>query len=273
MASGVYPSDKKDGTRYWRSSVTHKGKHISLGSFGSEEEAERAYKEACFVLRSSEEELSEPPGISDYSEGKRALPFAKWVALVNFRDNGIYCRGPIYLRKGYFEYYLSATEDYRFGPDDLFYYTHHSIQKRGGHLFVADYGMQVSVLSRYGVKPYSVPGRDYYFKNGDEKDLRPGNLVVVNRYAGVVKEKKGASEFFVTRINLGKGSTVVVGRYDTEEEAAVAYNKAVDFLAAAGSERAYTPNYIEDISPAKYRVLYAGVRIRETAILKSYHHL
>ena len=280
MASGVYPAQKKDGTPYWRASVTHKGKHISLGSYDDETVAEHAYEEACELLRgaakgkTSGDSISvegSSLGISDYSDRKRALAFDKWVALVNFRDNGIWCRGPIYLRKGYFEYYLSATEDYRFGPDDLFYYTHHTIQKRGGHLFVADYGMQVSVLSRYGVRPYSVPGRDYYFRNGDETDLRPGNLVIVNRYMGVCFEPGNrARGEYVARINTRPGITVVVGHYDTEEEAAVAYNKAIDVLTLAGSTRAYTPNYLEDVSPAKYRVLYAGVKIRESALLKSF---
>ncbi|MCR5432096.1 MAG: hypothetical protein K6E95_06025 [Lachnospiraceae bacterium] len=267
MAPGVYAAVKKNGTPYWRASVTHKGKHISLGSFRAEEQAERAYHEACRVLRGDGEKQYE---IADYAEGSCVLSFAKWVTLINFRDNGIYCKGPIYLRKGYFEYYLSSTEDYRFGPDDLFYYTHHTIQKRGGHLFVADYGMQVSILSRYGVKPYSVPNKDYFFKNGDEKDFRPGNLVIVNRYAGVRCERKNAREVYVARINMGKGTSVVIGRYDTEEEAAVAYNKAVDILEAAGSERGYVPNYIEDMSQAKYRVLYSNIKIREAAILKSF---
>ncbi len=266
MASGVYPAQKKDGTLCWRASVTHKGKHISLGSFDDETAAERAYQEACVVLRGGADKAL--PEISDYREGTCAMPFSKWVALINFRDNGIWCRGPIYLRKGYFEYYLSATEDYRFGPDDLFYYTHHTIQKRGGHLFVADYGMQVSVLSRYGVRPYSVPGRDHYFKNGDDHDYRPGNLVVVNRYMGVQQESLRKN--FVARINMGSGKTVVVGHYDTEEEAAIAYNKAVDVLKAAGSDRAYEKNYLDDVSPAKYIVLYNNIKIREGALLDSF---
>ena len=266
MASGVYPAQKKDGTPYWRASVTHKGKHISLGSFDDETVAKRAYREACVVLRGYADKAL--PEISDYREGTCAMPFSKWVALINFRDNGIWCRGPIYLRKGYFEYYLSATEDYRFGPDDLFYYTHHTIQKRGGHLFVADYGMQVSVLSRYGVRPYSVPGRDHYFKNGDDHDYRPGNLVVVNRYMGVQQESRRKN--FVARINMGSGKTIVVGHYDTEEEAAIAYNKAVDVLKAAGSDRAYEKNYLDDVSPAKYIVLYNNIKIREGALLDSF---
>ena len=266
MASGVYPAQKKDGTPYWRASVTHKGKHISLGSFDDETVAKRAYREACVVLRGYADKAL--PEISDYREGTCAMPFSKWVALINFRDNGIWCRGPIYLRKGYFEYYLSATEDYRFGPDDLFYYTYHTIQKRGGHLFVADYGMQVSVLSRYGVRPYSVPGRDHYFKNGDDHDYRPGNLVVVNRYMGVQQESRRKN--FVARINMGSGKTIVVGHYDTEEEAAIAYNKAVDVLKAAGSDRAYEKNYLDDVSPAKYIVLYNNIKIREGALLDSF---
>ena len=266
MASGVYPAQKKDGTPYWRASVTHKGKHISLGSFDDETAAERAYREACVILRGYADKAL--PEISDYRERTCAMPFSKWVALINFRDNGIWCRGPIYLRKGYFEYYLSATEDYRFGPDDLFYYTHHTIQKRGGHLFVADYGMQVSVLSRYGVRPYSVPGRDHYFKNGDDHDYRPGNLVVVNRYMGVQQESRRKN--FVARINMGSGKTIVVGHYDTEEEAAIAYNKAVDVLKAAGSDRAYEKNYLDDVSPAKYIVLYNNIKIREGALLDSF---
>ena len=266
MASGVYHAQKKDGTPYWRASVTHKGKHISLGSFDDETVAERAYQEACVVLRGGADKAL--PEISDYREGTCVMPFSKWVSLINFRDNGIWCRGPIYLRKGYFEYYLSATEDYRFGPDDLFYYTHHTIQKRGGHLFVADYGMQVSVLSRYGVRPYSVPGRDHYFKNGDDHDYRPGNLVVVNRYMGVQQESRRKN--FVARINMGSGKTIVVGHYDTEEEAAIAYNKAVDVLKAAGSDRAYEKNYLDDVSHAKYIVLYNNIKIREGALLDSF---
>ena len=36
MPAGVYTAYKKDGTVYYRSSITHKNKHISLGSFSSE---------------------------------------------------------------------------------------------------------------------------------------------------------------------------------------------------------------------------------------------
>lgn len=47
MPAGVYTAYKKDGTVYYRSSITHKNKHISLGSFSSENEAAVTYNEAC----------------------------------------------------------------------------------------------------------------------------------------------------------------------------------------------------------------------------------
>ena len=36
MKKGVYTATKKDGTLYYRSSITFQNKHISLGSFSSE---------------------------------------------------------------------------------------------------------------------------------------------------------------------------------------------------------------------------------------------
>ena len=44
--TGVYEVTKKDGTPYFRSSITFRGKHISLGSFSRAEDANGAYLEA-----------------------------------------------------------------------------------------------------------------------------------------------------------------------------------------------------------------------------------
>ena len=71
------------------------------------------------------------------------------VMLINLRDTGIYCRNPIYLQRRFFDYYLDPDTVLRFDIEELFYYTNHKIQRRGGHLFVADYGMQVNSLSFY----------------------------------------------------------------------------------------------------------------------------
>lgn len=82
---------------------------------------------------------------------------------MNFRDNGLYFATPIYVRGKFFYYYLSPSYVLKFDIDNLFFYSSHKIMKRGEHLFVADYGMQLNILNRHGIRSYSVPGRDYVF--------------------------------------------------------------------------------------------------------------
>ncbi|MBR4025933.1 MAG: hypothetical protein IKJ01_00050, partial [Lachnospiraceae bacterium] len=53
MKQGVYQAVKKDGTIYYRSNITYKNKHISLGSFLTEDLANQAYIEASYLLNSS----------------------------------------------------------------------------------------------------------------------------------------------------------------------------------------------------------------------------
>lgn len=60
--------------------------------------------------------------------------------------------------------------------------------RRGNHYFVSDYGMQLTLTSRYGIKNYAVPGRDYCFRNGDPTDFRRENLQIHNIYHGVRKQ-------------------------------------------------------------------------------------
>ncbi len=52
-----------------------------------------------------------------------------------------------------------------------------------------------------------------------------------------------------------------MGRYATELEAAIAYNKAVDILRQKGVTRNFTVNYIEGISPSRYAEIYASLEI------------
>ena len=47
---GSFQATKKDGTIYYRSSITYKNKHISLGSFSTDQEAHLAYVEANTIL-------------------------------------------------------------------------------------------------------------------------------------------------------------------------------------------------------------------------------
>lgn len=45
LLAGVYIAKKKDGTIYFRSSITYRNKHISLGSYETEQQAHEAYLE------------------------------------------------------------------------------------------------------------------------------------------------------------------------------------------------------------------------------------
>ena len=153
MLPGTYLAFKKNGTSYYRSSITYQNKHISLGSFNSEQDAHQAYTEAAHLLTDFS------TTIDDIFSLPTILNFGKAISLLNFRDNHIYFKNPIYLRNNYFVYYLSPSEELKFDIDDLFYYSSHKIMRRQGHFFVNDYGMQTNILSRYGIKNYAVMGR------------------------------------------------------------------------------------------------------------------
>ncbi|MCQ2537498.1 MAG: hypothetical protein MJ124_03775 [Lachnospiraceae bacterium] len=257
MKSGVYLNQKKDGTTLYRASITVKDKHISLGSYKTEAFAHSAYLRAKQIL-SCKKTLR--AYINEFQDGKKsALPFEKVIMLVNLRDNGVYIKTPIYLEKHSFTYYYSPEQHFIFDVDDLFYYSNHKIMKRGSHLFVADYGMQVSILSRYGVKPFAVPGRDYIFVNGDESDFRYGNIEIINHYNGVAKEIIKGRERYTAKIHVN--GDIIIGRYNTEVEAAVAYNKAISLLKQKGVEIEYRENYIEGLSELEYVAMYNRLRI------------
>ena len=50
LLPGVFQAKKKNGTIYYRSSITFRSKHISLGSFPDESSAHSAYLEAKTLL-------------------------------------------------------------------------------------------------------------------------------------------------------------------------------------------------------------------------------
>lgn len=249
--TGVYTAQKKDGTIYYRASLTCQGRHISLGSYSTDLLAHQAYLEASTL--SSNHSLS----IDDYSQDK-VLKFNKWVSLVNFRDNGLYLSNPIYIRPKFFYYYLSPSDVYTFDTDDLFYYSSHKIMKRGGHLFVADYGMQTNIQNRYGIRSYAVLGRDYRFINGNDHDYRYGNIEIINRYNGVCRIFKKNIPLYQTKIHIN--GDFIVGTYETELYAAIAYNKAVDILKKAGCNKHYTPNF-PDLASSQYAAIYNDVPV------------
>lgn len=257
--TGVYTAKKKDGTIYFRASLTYRNKHISLGNHEDKEKAHGIYLTASALLNDSSIRLE------DYTEDS-PLAFLKWVCLINFRDNGIYFSSPIYIRPRFFYYYFSPTAFFIFDKDDLFYYSSRRISRRGGHYFVADYGMQVNIMSRYGIKNYAVEGRDYRFINGNSNDLRYENIEIINRFHGVnVVQEKGRTRY---RVKIHVKGNVKVGTYDTEMEAAIAYNKAIDLLKKAGIDKDYSPNYMEGISPDVYADLYNSVQVSSRLLEK-----
>ena len=252
LLPGVFVATKKDGTTYYRSSITYKNKHISLGSYDTAPEASDAYEEAGKLLNTSSITIN-------HHSLKMHLPFEKWVSLINFRDNGIYCKTPIYITTSYFLYYFNKEEHLKFDVDDLFYYSKHKIQRRGGHLFVAEYGMQVNILARYGIKNFAVEGRDYRFVNGDTSDFRYRNIEIINKYHGVFQiQKKGVFTYLV-KIHIN--GDYLVGTYNTEVEAAVAYNKAATLLQEQGVKKNFPKNYVIELNEIEYASLYNKVAI------------
>jgi len=250
LLPGVYKAIRKNNTVYYRASITHKNKHISLGSFDTEADAHSAYKEATDVIGDPE------CNVDSYSNVKRVLGFDKWVVLCNFRDNGVYIPNPIYVRPRLFYYYFSPDDFFIFSSEDLFYYSAHKIQRRGGHFFVADYGSQINILSRYGIKSHAVAGKDYVFLNGNHQDMQYSNVKVINAYYGVSMESPGNY-----RAKIHINGYMNIGIYEDAITAAIAYNKAIDILNERGNTRQYNSNYIDGLSPKSYADIYASVHV------------
>lgn len=249
---GVSEATKKNGTKYYRSSITYRQKHISLGSYNSAEAAHNAYLEASMLLND--------PSMQIVKYHKSSpLPFEKWICIINFRDNNIYFHPPIYIGQKLFFYYLSPSLVLKFDMDDLFYFSSHKIMKRGRHYFVADYGSQVNIVNRYGIKNYAVLNRDYRFINGDETDFRRQNIDILNLFHGIKRIQKNGQYTYTAQIHIN--GNYKIGTYTTELEAAIAYNKAVDILRQKGIGKNFLTNYIDQISPSNYAEIYTNLSI------------
>ena len=259
---GAMKATKKDGTVYYRSSITYQSKHISLGSFTTEYQAHAAYLEGKSLLEHTDTFTPD-----DYhSSSFPTLPFGKWISLINFKNNGLYIKTPIYLRSHFFSYHLSPTDVLLFDADDLFYYSNHSIMRRGNHLFVAEYGMQTNIHSRYGIRNFARLGIDYRFVNGDTRDFRYSNIEILNPYQGVTNIGTENQPEYMAKIHIH--GDYVIGRFSSPEEAAIAYNKAADYLSAQDFPKKYEKNYIEAYSSKKYREIYDSIRLPEKIIKK-----
>ncbi|MCD7826036.1 MAG: hypothetical protein LUH14_08755 [Clostridiaceae bacterium] len=255
---GVFQATKKNGTKYYRSSITYRSRHISLGSYPTEQLAHQAYLEAKTLLECRQNYLPD-------NYNKEAFPqlsFSKWISLINFKNNGYYIKTPIYLWRNFFSYYLSPTDILLFDADDLFYYSKHSIMRRGNHLFVAEYGMQTNIRSRYGIKNFARPGIDFRFVNGDSNDFRYSNIEIINPYHGVTCTRTETAEpVYTAKIHVN--GDYIIGKYRSAKEAAIAYNKAVDLLKEKGCKKNFEKNYLEHLNSQEYHAIYQSLPISE----------
>lgn len=265
---GVFEAYKKDGTKYYRASITYRGKHISLGSFDVQNKAACAYEYANSILNDSKYTIDKcikncQDNHNLDNKEKSYLTLEKIVSLINFRDNNIYIANPIYIYNKYFYYYLSIDKILKFDADELFFYSSHKIMYRGNHLFVAYYNSQINILSRYGIRPHSVLGKDYEFKNGDRYDFRVTNLEINNRFYGVSRLKKRVKKSYKAMIHIENNFTI--GYYESPVVAAIAYNKAADLLYKKGYSKEYPRNDISilGISKLSYIDIYNSINISQ----------
>jgi ATP-dependent Clp protease adapter protein ClpS len=268
---GAYLWKDKSGKIWYRSKISHKGVSVSLGSFKSKSEAGAAFEEAARLYDS---DISIDRVL--LSDGQRKahrdengfrdcfLSGSKVVSIINHRDHNIYIKTPIYIRSTYFSYYLGDGTELKFDMDELFFYSSHRILKRGGSLYINDFGMQVRLLDRYGIHSFSVAGRDYEFQDGDPCNLRSANILVINPYFGVQKKKAGSIYYYECSIHLN--GDYLIGRFKDEVTAATAYNKAVDYARDHGMKKQFTENYIEGLSPRRYADIYTSVELPQNFI-------
>lgn len=254
---GVFVAKKKSGEEYYRASCTFKNKHISLGSFDTVEDASKAYEEALDIINKKD------INIFDFNDSY-SISFEKFVVLINFRDNNMYLSNPIYIRKNYFSYYLSKNEELKFSIDDLFYYMSHKILRRGGHMYVNDFGMQINLYSRYGIKNYAVLDKDYSFVNGDKFDFRYENIEVFNKYNGVDLVNHKGKLLYKSKIHVN--GDLVIGYYGDAISAAIAYNKAIDVLRNNGIDKQFSPNYIDEIPAKVYADIYTSIKLAKNIL-------
>ncbi len=136
--TGVYEARKKNGEIYYRASFTYKNKHISLGSSSDKAFCHAMYNEACEIINNSSDHwIDTDRRTTSYNEAM-TLSLDKYISIINFRDNNIYIKTPIYMCHKYFLYFLKEHEVLQFSTDDLFYYSNQTIMSRGGYYFVND---------------------------------------------------------------------------------------------------------------------------------------
>ncbi len=187
------------------------------------------------------------------------LSFPKFIELLNFKDHNIYFSAPIYLTQDAFKYYITPDTVLTFDMKDLFFFSNYRIHQRGNYFFINIGPQQENILHRFGILNYATYGIDYTTLNGDPLDLRRSNLQLLSHYRGVQYAPKHSKPCYVARVRHKQ--SIVVGHYEREVEAAVAYNKAMDYLVSVTPHLTYEPNEFPFLTRSEYQVLYDKVTI------------
>lgn len=245
----IYPVQKKDKTDYRVYYLFH-SKKVYIGLYPSLTLAKQAYAFA-------EELLQSCWGIEDLKEAK--ISFLKCVSLINLRDHNMYLTSPIYVHDNYFDYYLSTELKLIFDLQDLFFFSTNKIHKRGNYIYIENSVSQTSILNRFHIPPNSVYNVDYYLINGNRYDFRRKNICVINHYIGVSREIKYKEEVYVARII--QKVPLVIGHYNSELKAAIAYNKAAELIMSKDSSKYYKLNQIDYLTSTEYNAIYEALPI------------
>ena len=109
MPTGVYTTTKKDGTTYYRASLLFKINTSALAVLMIYK-ASLVYKEACSIVSDSANHwININLQLTSYDKKQFHISFDKYICLINYRDNNIYIKTPIYLCKKYFLYFLDIN--------------------------------------------------------------------------------------------------------------------------------------------------------------------
>jgi len=258
--SYIYPNSDQKVNSYKLYFVYNKEK-IYLGSYATYEKAQEMLSEA--------EALMQIPDHTIPDFNKYKMDYKKVISLCNFRDNKRFIKNPIYIYSNYFHYYLSKDCILTFDVKDLFYFSTYKIRKRGNYLYTQDSVSQKSILSRFGILNHSVLGKDYYFKNNDPYDFRKENLEIINTYKGVTKKEKADGDIYIANIYID--SNLIIGYYNTEIEAAIAYNKAIDLIIDHTPNKTYTPNLIPYLTKDEYQNIYNNLTVSPRLLHMDHH--
>ena len=251
----IYPAKSNQYRAYY----LYKSKKIYIGLYNNYEEALLSYNFIDELFRSS---LS-------IDAFKETLPisFEKFIRCLNFRDSNIYIKTPIYIYKDHFKYYFSPDFYLIFDLRDLVYFSTNKIHKRGEYLYTYIGDHQESILKHFGFTKKMTYQTDYQFVNGNRYDFRRTNMKVTNHYTGVFYEMKYNKPTFVTRIFTDK--YLVVGHYETEIQAAIAYNKAIDLLSNKPFAHKYHKNTIPFLTHLEYEQIYENIPISKRLVHSS----